>query len=50
MKRIVLVLCLTAVAGCASVGEHVLQAGTQGDIRFAPAGLRHSQGSAGERE
>ena len=26
-----------ALAGCASVGEHVLQAGTQGEIRFAPA-------------
>ena len=39
MKAIVRILAITvllAATGCASVGDRILQAGTQGDVRFEP--------------
>ena len=36
MKTIVLLVVLL-LSGCASVGDRILQAGTQGDVRFEPA-------------
>ena len=36
MRTIIALLAFFLLAGCASVGDRILQAGTQGDVRFEP--------------